>query len=48
LGETFTLVDLNTQLLAILQQGGNIKQYLAKLTRDGIDELYEDYKRVLQ
>ena len=41
-------VVLNIQLLAIFQQGGNIKQYLAKLTRDGIDELFQDFKHVLQ
>ncbi|KAJ5407581.1 hypothetical protein N7509_001464 [Penicillium cosmopolitanum] len=41
-------VDLNIQLLAILHQGGNVKQHLAKLTRDGIDELYDDLAHVLQ
>lgn len=41
-------VELNIQLLAILNHGGDMKQRLAKLTKDGIDELYDDMVKVLQ
>lgn len=41
-------VDLNIQLLAILEYGGNVKEYIAKLTRDGMQSLYDDFLEVLR
>ncbi|KAJ5048489.1 hypothetical protein NUH16_006993 [Penicillium rubens] len=41
-------VDLNIQLLAILEYGGNVKEYIAKLTRDGVQSLYDDFLEVLR
>ncbi|KAI9930061.1 hypothetical protein ASPWEDRAFT_102291 [Aspergillus wentii DTO 134E9] len=41
-------VDLNIQLLAILEHGGRIKEYVAELTRAGIQALYQDFAEVLQ
>ncbi|OJJ48422.1 hypothetical protein ASPZODRAFT_62883 [Penicilliopsis zonata CBS 506.65] len=41
-------VDLNVQLLAILEHGGPMKEYIAELTRRGIRELYQDFAAVLQ
>ncbi|KAJ5602769.1 RNA-dependent RNA polymerase eukaryotic-type [Penicillium hordei] len=41
-------VDLNLQLLAILECGGNVKEYIAKLTRDGVQRLYDDFLGVLR
>ncbi|KAJ6053383.1 uncharacterized protein N7446_009395 [Penicillium canescens] len=41
-------VDLNIQLLSILEYGGRVKEYIAKLTRDGVQALYHDFFQVLQ
>lgn len=41
-------VDLNIQLLAILEQGGNVKEYIATLTRAGIETLYDDFAEVIR
>ncbi|KAE8374230.1 RNA dependent RNA polymerase-domain-containing protein [Aspergillus bertholletiae] len=41
-------VDLNTQLLAILECGGHIREYVADLTRAGIRAVYEDFEQVVQ
>ncbi|KAJ5795017.1 RNA-directed RNA polymerase [Penicillium paradoxum] len=41
-------VDLNIQLLAILEYGANVKEYIAKLTRDGVQSLYDDFLQVLR
>ncbi|KAJ5165296.1 RNA-dependent RNA polymerase eukaryotic-type [Penicillium coprophilum] len=41
-------VGLNIQLLAILEHGGNMKEYLAQLTRDGMQSLYDDFLEVLR
>ncbi|KAE8352769.1 RNA dependent RNA polymerase-domain-containing protein [Aspergillus coremiiformis] len=41
-------VDLNTQLLAILEHGGQVKEYIADLTRAGIRAVYEDFAKVVQ
>ncbi|KAF9248249.1 hypothetical protein DTO013E5_5246 [Penicillium roqueforti] len=41
-------VDLNIQLLAILEYGGNVKEYITKLTRDGVQSLYDDFLEVLR
>ncbi|GMF78351.1 unnamed protein product [Aspergillus oryzae] len=41
-------VDLNTQLLAILEHGGQIKEYVAGLTRAGIRAVCEDFATVVQ
>ncbi|KAE8359838.1 RNA dependent RNA polymerase-domain-containing protein [Aspergillus caelatus] len=41
-------VDLNTQLLAILEHGGHIREYVADLTRAGIRAVYEDFATVVQ
>ncbi|KGO44543.1 RNA-dependent RNA polymerase, eukaryotic-type [Penicillium expansum] len=41
-------VDLNIQLLGILEHGGNVKEYIAKLTRDGVQSLYDDFLEVLR
>ncbi|KAJ5360591.1 RNA-dependent RNA polymerase eukaryotic-type [Penicillium concentricum] len=41
-------VDLDIQLLAILEHGGNVKEYIAKLTRDGVQSLYDDFLEVLR
>jgi hypothetical protein len=41
-------VDLNIQLLSILEYGGHVKEYIAKLTRDGVQALYHDFFQVLQ
>jgi len=41
-------VDLNIQLLNILEYGGDVKEYIAKLTHDGVWALYHDFAHVLQ
>lgn len=41
-------VELNVQLLGILEHGGRVKEYIADLTREGIDALYRDFSEVLQ
>lgn len=41
-------VDLNIQLLGILEYGGHVKEYIAKLTHDGVWALYHDFAHVLQ
>lgn len=41
-------VDLNIQLLAILEYGGHVKEYIAQLTRAGIEALYKDFEHVLK
>ncbi|KAJ6107159.1 RNA-directed RNA polymerase [Penicillium sp. IBT 18751x] len=41
-------VDLNIQLLGILDFGGHMKEYIAKLTHDGVWALYHDFAYVLQ
>ncbi|KAJ5836761.1 RNA-directed RNA polymerase [Penicillium robsamsonii] len=41
-------VDLNIQLLSILEYGGNLKEYIAKLTRDGVQSLYNNFLDVLR
>ncbi|KAJ5323313.1 RNA-directed RNA polymerase [Penicillium atrosanguineum] len=41
-------VDLNIQLLGILEFGGHVKEYVAKLTHDGVWALYHDFAHVLQ
>ncbi|KAJ5317803.1 hypothetical protein PENANT_c004G02203 [Penicillium antarcticum] len=41
-------VDLNIQLLSILEYGGHVKEYIAKLTCDGVQALYDDFFQVLQ
>ena len=41
-------VNLNVQLLGILQYGGDVKEYIAELTRAGIQTLYEDFAEALQ
>ncbi|KAF4763804.1 hypothetical protein HAV15_000882 [Penicillium sp. str.  len=41
-------VDLNIQLLAILEYGGNVKEYIAELTSDGVQRLYDDFLEVLR
>ncbi|KAJ5198905.1 RNA-dependent RNA polymerase eukaryotic-type [Penicillium cf. griseofulvum] len=41
-------VDLNIQLLAILEHGGNMKEYIAQLTLDGVQRLYDDFLEVLR
>jgi hypothetical protein len=41
-------VDLNIQLLSILECGGHVREYIAKLTRDGVQSLYNDFLQVLQ
>lgn len=41
-------VDLNIQLLGILEFGGHVKEYIAKLTHDGVWALYHDFAHVLQ
>lgn len=41
-------VKLNVQLLGILEHGGGIKEYIAELTRKGINDLYRDFFEVLQ
>lgn len=41
-------VKLNVQLLRILEHGGGIKEYIAELTRKGINDLYRDFFEVLQ
>lgn len=41
-------VELNVQLLGILENGGSVKEYIAELTREGIDALYRDFAEVLQ
>lgn len=41
-------VDLNIQLLAILEYGGNVKEYIAQLTRYGVQSLYDDFLEVLR
>lgn len=41
-------VELNVQLLGILENGGIAKEYIADLTREGINTLYRDFAEVLQ
>jgi hypothetical protein len=41
-------VDLNIQLLAILEYGGRVKEYIAQLTQDGVWALFHDFAHVLQ
>lgn len=41
-------VDLNIQLLGILEYGGRIKEYVAELTRAGIQSLYQEFADVLR
>lgn len=41
-------VDLNIQLLTILEFGGDVKEYIAQLTRAGFDALYKDFEHVLK
>ncbi|RHZ43398.1 RNA dependent RNA polymerase [Aspergillus thermomutatus] len=41
-------VKLNIQLLAILEHGGQIREYIAKLTRAGIRAVYQDFASVLE
>ncbi|PWY90801.1 RNA-directed RNA polymerase [Aspergillus heteromorphus CBS 117.55] len=41
-------VDLNTQLLAILDHGGHVKEHIADLTRLGIQGVYRDFEEVLR
>ncbi|RAK98924.1 RNA dependent RNA polymerase [Aspergillus ibericus CBS 121593] len=41
-------VDLNTQLLAILEHGGHVKEHIADLTRLGIQSVYQDFAEVLK
>ncbi|EAW12686.1 RNA dependent RNA polymerase [Aspergillus clavatus NRRL 1] len=40
-------VELNTQLLAILEHGGKLRDYIAQLTRTGIQTVYQDFAKVL-
>lgn len=40
-------VELNVQLLGILENGSSVKEYIAELTREGIDALYQDFAEVL-
>ncbi|RAL12750.1 uncharacterized protein BO97DRAFT_477741 [Aspergillus homomorphus CBS 101889] len=41
-------VNLNIQLLAILQQGGHVRDHIADLTRHGIQAVYKDFVEVLE
>lgn len=41
-------VDLKIQLLAIIEQGGNVKEYIATLARAGIQALYDDFVEVIR
>lgn len=41
-------VKLNVQLLRTLEHGGGIKEYIAELTRKGINDLYRDFFEVLE
>ncbi|PWY96385.1 RNA-directed RNA polymerase [Aspergillus sclerotioniger CBS 115572] len=41
-------VALNTQLLAILEHGGHVKEHIADLTRLGIRSVYQDFAEVLK
>ncbi|KAF5861870.1 hypothetical protein ETB97_012421 [Aspergillus alliaceus] len=41
-------VDLNTQLLAILEHGGHVKEYIADLTRAGIRAVSEAFAKVVE
>ncbi|KAL2830657.1 RNA dependent RNA polymerase-domain-containing protein [Aspergillus pseudoustus] len=41
-------VDLNIQLLAILDHGGNVKDYIAHLARLGIQGVVRDFEEVLK
>ncbi|KAJ5775360.1 uncharacterized protein N7511_000371 [Penicillium nucicola] len=41
-------VDLNIQLLSILEYGGHVREHVAKLTRDSVQALYNDFFQVLQ
>ncbi|KAA8647013.1 RNA dependent RNA polymerase [Aspergillus tanneri] len=41
-------VDLNTQLLAILEHGGPVKERIAELTRASIRAVYQDFAEVLK
>ncbi|PYH88995.1 putative RNA-directed RNA polymerase [Aspergillus ellipticus CBS 707.79] len=41
-------VDLNTQLLAILEHGGHVKEHIADLTRLGIQAVCRDFEEVLR
>ncbi|KAJ5318978.1 uncharacterized protein N7506_011682 [Penicillium brevicompactum] len=41
-------VDLNIQLLGILQHGAPVKEYIAQLVRNGVQQLYDDFLEVLK
>lgn len=41
-------MDLNIQLLAVLEYGGQVKEYIAQLTRAGVNALYKDFEHVLK
>jgi hypothetical protein len=41
-------VDLNVQLLAILEHGGQAKEHIAQLVRDSVQELYDSFLGVLK
>ncbi|PYI28040.1 hypothetical protein BP00DRAFT_428849 [Aspergillus indologenus CBS 114.80] len=41
-------VDLNIQLLAILEHGGHVREYIGDLTRQGIQAVYKEFVQVLQ
>jgi hypothetical protein len=41
-------VDVNIQLLAILENGAQAKEYIAQLIRDGVQQLYDDFLEVLK
>ena len=41
-------VDLNIQLLAILENGAQAKEYIAQLIRGGVQQLYDDFLQVLR
>lgn len=41
-------VELNTQLLAILEHGGQVREYIAELTRAGIRAISQDFASVLE
>lgn len=40
-------VYLNVQILLILAHGGDVKEYIAKLTQDGMQRIYDDFMQVL-
>lgn len=41
-------VELNTQLLAILEHGGQVREHIAELTRAGIRAISQDFASVLE